>query len=56
MEGYLKVNFSRPIFTVIFRPKVAFVDKYRFHFEGKNDVWLTHIVCVLIVAKTNSFR
>ena len=31
-----KINFSRPLFTNIFRPNGIF--GYRFHFEGKTDV------------------
>ena len=34
-----KINLSRPLFTVIFRPKMIFL--LRFHFEGKNDGCLT---------------
>ena len=33
-EGISKI-FFRPLFTITFRPKIF---RYRFHFEGKNDV------------------
>ena len=32
-----KISFSRPLFTIIFRPYLVFFG-YRFHFEGKTDV------------------
>ena len=31
-----KINLSRPLFTMIFRPKIVFLDT-DFHFQGKND-------------------
>ena len=30
--------FSRPLFTIIFRPE--------FHFDPGNNVWICHILCV----------
>ena len=34
MEGFQN-NFCRPLFTIIFG--------YRFHFEGKTDVWISQV-------------
>ena len=36
-----KINFSRPLFTIIFRPKMVFLD--RFHFEGKTHVRISQV-------------
>ena len=43
-----KINVFRPLFTnMIFRPKRVFsILGCRFHFEGKNAVWITNILCV----------
>ena len=43
LQGGIWINFSRPLFTIIFRPKivVVFIQNYRFHFEGKNDIWIS---------------
>ena len=36
-----KINFSRPLFTIIFR--------YRFHFEGKKDVLISQVRCFNLI-------
>ena len=40
MEGFQN-KFFRPLFTILFRPKMVF--GYRFHFEGKTDVWISQV-------------
>ena len=40
-EGISKNIFSRPLFTIIFRPKIGISD--RVQFEGKNDVWFSQV-------------
>ena len=40
--GISKRFFSRAFFTIIFRPKMVFLE-YRFHFEGKHNVWVSQV-------------
>ena len=52
-----KTNFSRPLFTIIFRSKIRVIKNgifgYRFHFEGKTNAWISKVRRVKIDGTRN---
>ena len=42
-HGGISKIFYRPLFTIIFRPKIVRIFGYRFLYEGKNGVWISQL-------------
>ena len=45
MEGFQAKEFYT---SLHFKPKMAILGKYRFHFDHVNDNWMSHILCAKI--------